>query len=67
MTRGHGSGQRRLDASSDARTHIWVLTHPNLRSVAPVRAIMEGLSEALAAQRELLEGAPPKLGECHSQ
>lgn len=59
--------QRLRDAPSGSHTPIWVLTHPNLRGVAPVRAIMDGLSEALAAQRDLLEGRPQELSGCTPQ
>ncbi|HZH26553.1 MAG TPA: LysR family transcriptional regulator [Azospirillaceae bacterium] len=37
-------------------TALWLLTHDDLRGVARVRAVLNGLAEALARRRDLLEG-----------
>jgi molybdate transport repressor ModE-like protein len=37
-------------------TQLWVLTHPDLRDAARIRALTEWLADELAAHRALLEG-----------
>lgn len=39
---------------------IWLLTHPDLRSAARVRALMAHLAEAFAQQRDALLGRPER-------
>lgn len=43
----------------EAETALWVVTHPDLRRTARVRAVLEFLSAALVRERELLEGRRP--------
>jgi DNA-binding transcriptional LysR family regulator len=38
---------------------LWVLTHPDLRNTARVKALMTFLIEALEAKKSAIEGAPP--------
>lgn len=38
---------------------LWLLTHPDLRHTPRVRALMDHLAEAIAAKRDLIEGASP--------
>lgn len=45
---------------SEAGTDLWLLTHADLRKTARVRALLEFLTEALGAQRDLLEGRQPR-------
>ena len=44
---------------ADLATELWVLTHPDLRRTARVRAFTEHAAEALSGQRDLLEGRRP--------
>lgn len=44
---------------SELRTELWILTHPDLRRTARVRAFMEFAANALSAQKELIEGRQP--------
>jgi DNA-binding transcriptional LysR family regulator len=44
---------------SELRTELWILTHPDLRRTARVRAFMEFAANALSAQKELIEGIQP--------
>ena len=37
-------------------TDLWLLTHPDLRKTARVRAFMDFVAEAMAEQRERLMG-----------
>lgn len=51
-------GLRRLGAPEPAmQTQLWLLTHEDLRRVARVRAVLDGLSLALEQRRGQLEGA----------
>jgi DNA-binding transcriptional LysR family regulator len=51
---------RRLGAPIDAlRNELWLLTHPDLRRVARIRAFVDHLRDGLAAQRDLIEGRRP--------
>jgi DNA-binding transcriptional LysR family regulator len=40
-------------------TELWLLTHPDLRGTARVRAVVDFLADALDRQRDLLEGRAP--------
>jgi hypothetical protein len=35
---------------------LWLLTHPDLRRVARIRAVLDFMAGALARQRSLIEG-----------
>jgi DNA-binding transcriptional LysR family regulator len=41
---------------------LWLLTHPDLRKVARIRAVLDFLAGQLAAKRALLEGDSPRRG-----
>ncbi|MEQ8804660.1 MAG: LysR substrate-binding domain-containing protein, partial [Rhodospirillales bacterium] len=41
---------------TEAQTALWLLTHTDLRNTQRVRAFMDHMGDALAAQRGLLEG-----------
>ncbi|WP_407522396.1 LysR family transcriptional regulator [Methylobacterium oryzisoli] len=43
----------------DAATELWLLTHEDLRRTARVRAFLAHMAEALAGEREALEGRRP--------
>jgi DNA-binding transcriptional LysR family regulator len=45
---------------ADLSTELWVLTHEDLRRTARVRALTDHLVQALAAQRDALEGRRPR-------
>lgn len=48
---------RRLAAPEPAlAADLWVLTHPDLRTVARVRAVLDGLGAGIARLRPLIEG-----------
>ncbi|MCG8542631.1 MAG: LysR family transcriptional regulator [Alphaproteobacteria bacterium] len=57
-----GDPDRRLvrlsETISDLATDLWLLTHPDLRKTARVRALLDFLASALKQQRGLLAGAP---------
>ena len=40
---------------------LWLLTHPDLRHTPRVRALLDFLAEAIAAQRPLIEGLSPRV------
>ena len=44
---------------TDRAYDMWVLTHPEMRKVARVRAVADFLGKALAVERDLLEGERP--------
>jgi DNA-binding transcriptional LysR family regulator len=50
---------RLSDTMPDIGANIWLLTHPDLKQSARVRAFMDHTWDALARQRPLLEGATP--------
>ncbi|QDL94361.1 LysR family transcriptional regulator (plasmid) [Paroceanicella profunda] len=51
-------GLRRLAAPDpDFGADLWLLTHPDLRRVPRIRALLDHLAEALSGQRRMLEGA----------
>lgn len=51
------SGLQRLIEPPDAlASELWLLSHPDLRRTARVRALMDFLSEAIDAERTLIEG-----------
>ena len=45
-------------AQPEVRLDLWLLTHPDLRRTARVRAFMEVMGRRLAGEREQLEGRP---------
>jgi hypothetical protein len=45
---------------------LWLLTHPDLRRTARVRAFMETLARGLRGERSLLEGTSAALGSRRS-
>lgn len=51
------NGLRRMGSPlPELQTELWILTHPDLRRTARVRAFMEFAGNALSAQKELIEG-----------
>lgn len=47
----------RLDAPNEAlNTQVWVLTHPDLRNVARIKAITDHLHERLSQSRFIVQG-----------
>lgn len=48
--------ERVTDPIEDAQSALWLLTHADLRNTQRVRAFMDHMGDALAAQRGLLEG-----------
>lgn len=54
---GDAAGLRRMGPPDPALgTELWILTHPSLRRVARVRAILDALTEALVRRRREFEG-----------
>ena len=54
---------RLTDLVPEMANELWLLTHPDLRGTARVRAFMEIAGDALVGERDLLEGArgrPPQ-------
>jgi DNA-binding transcriptional LysR family regulator len=51
---------RVLDPSPDWDSQLWLLTHPDLRHVARVRAVMDHFGEELLRCRPLFEGERPR-------
>ncbi|MDK3072916.1 LysR family transcriptional regulator [Sedimentitalea sp. JM2-8] len=47
----------------DFRLDLWLLTHEDLRQTARIRAFVDFIAEALAAQADLLEGRRPRDGK----
>jgi hypothetical protein len=41
---------------ADMEVSLWLLTHPDLRRVARIRAVLDFLARQLAKQRALIEG-----------
>ncbi len=54
---------RRLGAADAGRSHLWVLTHPELRGAARISALMRFLREIVAQERDLFEGRRPQPGD----
>lgn len=53
-------GLRRIRSPlCELETELWILTHPDMRRTARVRAFMEFAGKALSAQKELIEGRQP--------
>ena len=48
--------QRLIDPPEALASELWLLTHPDLRRTARVRAFMEFLTEAMDSEQELIEG-----------
>src|ERR687891_2040461 len=48
---------RELPPESSLAGELWLVTHPDLRRTARVRAFMETLARGLRRERALLEGA----------
>ena len=48
--------QRLQDPLPEMDNELWVLTHPDLRYVARIKAVMGFVKQSLAGQRELIEG-----------
>lgn len=46
----------------DFRLDLWLLTHEDLRNTARIRAFMDFMADALAADADLLEGRRPQAG-----
>ena len=40
----------------ELRSELWLLTHPDLRSVARIRAFMDFAGDAIVKQRPLMAG-----------
>ena len=52
-------GLRRVGSYFEGGTYLWVLTHPELRGTARVRAFTEFMREVIERDRALIEGRPP--------
>lgn len=50
---------RVTDPLPEMENELWLLTHPDLRTTARIRALMDFLATSLAADRDLLEGMRP--------
>jgi len=48
--------QRLVEPPDELASELWLLTHPDLRRTARVRALMDFLSECIGSGRELIEG-----------
>jgi DNA-binding transcriptional LysR family regulator len=53
---------RVIDPDPQWNSDLWILTHPDLRQVPRVRAVMDHFAEELAALRPLFEGDRAKAG-----
>jgi len=51
-----GGLQRLIEPPDALASELWLLSHPDLRRTARVRALMGFLSEAIDAERTLIEG-----------
>lgn len=57
------AGLRRVgDLIPDLGTDLWLLTHEDLRQTARVRAFLDFMGEAIARDRDLIEGRRPRAG-----
>ena len=52
--------ERLCDLPDSFTLDLWLLTHEDLRRTARIRAFMDFMAEALAEERELLEGRKPE-------
>lgn len=52
-------GVTRVDFSSDNKANLWVLTHPDLKRAARVRAFLDYFGAELMKKRRLVEGECP--------
>lgn len=52
--------QRVCELPEDFALDLWLLTHEDLRRTARIRAFMEFMAQALAAEADLLEGLRPE-------
>ena len=43
----------------DLESELWLITHPDLRNTARVRAFLDFCADEIARQRDTLEGAAP--------
>ncbi len=55
----HPNLERVIEPSEALKMDVWILTHPDLRRSARIRAVLDFLFETLAADRTLLEGLQP--------
>jgi DNA-binding transcriptional LysR family regulator len=57
------AGLRRVgDLIPDIGVDLWLLTHEDLRQTARVRAFLDFMGEAIARDRDLIEGRRPRAG-----
>lgn len=54
--------QRVVDPDQRWSSELWILTHPDLRHVPRVRAVMDHFAEEIAVLRPLFEGERPRGG-----
>lgn len=47
---------RALPPQQAMRSPLWILTHPDLRTTAPIRAVLDFLADGITAKKILLEG-----------
>lgn len=52
--------QRVIEPLREMALELWLLTHPDLRHTARVKALMQFLLQALEAERDLIEGLLPR-------
>ncbi len=53
-------GLRRLGPADAGRTHLWVLTHAELRGTARISAFVRFVRGVVAQERDLFEGQRPR-------
>lgn len=52
--------RRARGVTAEMKAQLWVLTHEDLRSAARIRAVTDGLFDALVRDRDLIEGKRPR-------
>jgi len=51
---------RRVGPADAGRSHLWVLTHPELRGAARISAFLRFVKEVVGRERDLFEGRRPR-------
>lgn len=52
----HAALERVSDTLDECKTELWLLTHPDLRSTARIKAVFQLMGDELSAARHLFEG-----------